>query len=67
MQESIRKKRLANMGWDMQRGEERKQDKKRRREAKYGVSKAKNKAYDELYEETPSWKGGTTGQGRTER
>ncbi len=51
VQESIRKKILAKKMWDMQRDEESKQEyKEMRREAKKEVVKAKNNAYDELYE-----------------
>ena len=51
VQESIRKKMLANKRWDMQRDKESNQEyKEMRREAKKEVVKAKNNAYDELYE-----------------
>ena len=51
VQESIRKKRLAKKRWDIQRGEESKQEyKEMRREANKEVAKAKCKVYDELYE-----------------
>ena len=51
VQESIRKKILAKKRWDMQRDEESKQEyKEMRRETKKEVVKAKNNAYDELYE-----------------
>ena len=61
VQESIRKKRLANKWWDMQTDEESKQEyKEMRREAKKEVAKAKNKAYDELYEELDSKEGERT-------
>ena len=51
MQDSIRKKRLAKKRWDIQKDEESKQEyKEMRGEAKKEVAKAKNKAYDVLYE-----------------
>ena len=61
MQERIRKKRLAKKRWDMQRYEESKQEyKEMRREAKKEVAKAKNNAYDELYQELDSKEGERT-------
>ena len=61
VQESIRKKRLAEKRWNMQRDEESKQEyKEMLREAKKEVAKAKNNAYDELYEELDSKEGERT-------
>ena len=61
VQESIRKKKLAEKRWDMQRDEESKQEHKQiRREVKKEVAKAKNNAYDELYEELGSKEGERT-------
>ena len=61
VQESIRKKRLAKKRWDMQRDEESKQGNKEiRREAKKEVAKAKNNAYDKLYQEWDSKEGERT-------
>ena len=57
----MRKKRLAKKRWDMQRDEESKQGyKEMRREAKKEVAKAKNNAYDELYQELDSKEGERT-------
>ncbi|KAK3525230.1 hypothetical protein QTP86_024951 [Hemibagrus guttatus] len=50
VQDSIQRKRLAKMKWDMDRTEENRQEyKELQRRVKREVSKAKQKAYDELY------------------
>ncbi|KAK3537706.1 hypothetical protein QTP70_017827, partial [Hemibagrus guttatus] len=50
VQDSIQRKRLAKKKWDMDRTEENRQEyKELQRRVKWEVSKAKQKAYDELY------------------
>ncbi|KAK3523473.1 hypothetical protein QTP86_033590 [Hemibagrus guttatus] len=50
VQDSIQRKRLAKKKWDMDRTEEKRQEyKELQRRVKWQVSKAKQKAYDELY------------------
>ncbi|KAK3539937.1 hypothetical protein QTP70_019581 [Hemibagrus guttatus] len=58
VQDSIQRKRLAKKKWDMDRTEENRQDyKELQRRVKREVSKAKQKAYDELYTRLDSREG----------
>ena len=61
MQASIRKKSLAKKRWDMQIDEESKRGyNEMRRESNKELAKAKNNAYDELYQELDSKEGERT-------